>query len=544
MSAPNNIQQKKNKEIPAILLLAGQKTYGRTKSKVPIYKCVPNDPELLPMLVPYKMKSVGFTKVFSNLYVLIRIENQEDEKKEEEGTLARDKGTQMRDKGILSNVIGPTDDVNAFYEYQIICKNLNISLTALTKTLIRQKITPELIVNDAWIAKYQIQNALKKDVYTIDPAGCKDFDDAFSVYKTDNGETILTIYIANVPVILDTLNLWNQLSERVATIYLPNTKRPMLPPILSEGLCSLKAGQDRVTFAMEFSLSVCGVMTYLTHYNCLVNVRRNFVYEEKALLQNEDYQLLKRMFSNCDNSHGADCLTANSQTVDSHTIVESMMIGMNAQSAALLIQKQCGIFRTVTKKEETEITNEMSAPYDQKDSQGESDAIQKHIYNWKCMHGQYVMFNSSDTTSFHHATLNLDAYAHVTSPIRRLVDVVNMSMLCLDNMPFLFGEGCTAAWLNQLNEQMTAIRRVQNTCNLLDTITNTPFITEEEFDGHVFDENMVYIPKLNLTTKFTAPIEKQQIESGKLSAENNGKFRLFLFSDEHALYKKVRIMRI
>ena len=518
MSVSNKNQNKTQpKEIPAILLLAGQKTYGRTKSKVPIYKCVPNDPELLPMLVPYKMKTMGFTKVFSNLYVLIKPDETKEEKKDE-----------TKKEGILSNVIGPTDDVNAFYEYQIICKNLNISLTALTKILIRQKITPELIVNDAWIAKYQIRDKRNTNVYTIDPAGCKDFDDAFSIYQKNNGETILTIYIANVPVILDTLELWNQLSKRVATIYLPNTKRPMLPPILSEGLCSLKAGQDRVTFAMEFSLSVCGVMTYLTHYNCLVNVRRNFVCEEKALLQNEDYQLLKRMFSNCNNSHRADC------HVDSHEIVESMMIGMNAQSAALLIQKQCGIFRTVTKKEGLKIYDTINSP---KNDQEENDAIQKHIYNWKCMHGQYVMFNSSDTTAFHHATLNLDAYAHVTSPIRRLVDVVNMSHLCLANAPF-FNERCTAAWLNQLNEQMTAIRRVQNTCNLLDKITNTPFITDEEFDGHVFDENMVYIPKLNFTTKFTAPIETA------LDVNNKGKFRLFLFSDEHALYKKVRIMRV
>jgi len=497
MSASN-----KKKEIPAILLLAGQKTYGRTKSKVPIYKCAPNDPDIPPMLVPYNMKSMGFTKVFSNLYVLIT------QKEDKEGTIA--------------NILGPTNDANAFYEYQIICKNLNISLTNLTKTLIRLKITPELQISDAWNAKYQIRDKrnTNTEVYTIDPADCKDFDDAFSIRKeTNNNKTqvILTIYIANVRIILDTLNLWDNLSERVATIYLPNAKRPMLPPILSEGLCSLKAGQDRVTFAMDFSLEN-NTMTYLTHYNCLVNVRRNFVYEEKAMLKNKDYQMLNQMFSNCE---------------DSHDVVASMMIGMNAQSAELLIQKQCGIFRTVAKKEG--ITDD--TPYDTMDSL-KNDAIQKHIYNWKCMHGQYMMYDSSGTTSFHHATLNLDAYAHVTSPIRRLVDVINMSWLI--DMP-TFSERCTEAWLNQLNQQMKTIRRVQNTCNLLDKITNTPFIMDQEFDGHVFDENMVYIPKLNLTTKFTSQIDSNSNDS---LSSNKGKFRLFLFSDEHALYKKVRIMRI
>lgn len=493
------------KEIPAILLLAGQKTYGRTKSNVPIYRCVPNNPELSPMLVPYKMKSMGFTKVFSNLYVLVT-SNQTCE-----------------NKGTLVNVLGPTNDVNAFYEYQIICKNLNISLTNLTKTLIRKKITPELQITDAWIAKYHVRDCRNADaphVYTIDPAGCKDFDDAFSIRKDKDGNSekiILTIYIANVPVILDTLELWDQLSERTATIYLPNTKRPMLPPILSEGLCSLKAGSDRVTFAMEFSLKN-NTMTYLSHYNCLVRVQRNFVYEENALLHNKDYQLLKQTFSDA---------------VDSHEMVERMMIGMNAQSAALLIQKQRGIFRTVTKKEDSGEYDTINSP------------AQKHIYNWKCMHGQYVMYDESDTATFRHATLDLDAYAHVTSPIRRLVDVINMSWLCFSESPsyFSFENRCTAAaWLEGLNEQMKAIQSVQNTCNLLDKITNTPFITDEIFDGHVFDENMVYIPSLHLTTKFTAQMETKQ--SNEPSLTNKGKFRLFLFSDEHALYKKVRIMRV
>ena len=509
MSLFNQIQQK---EIPAILLLAGQKTYGRTAGKVPIYKCIPNNPDISPMLVPYKMKTMSFTKVFSNLYILVTFTQDEKEK---------------RDKGTLTNVIGPVDDINAFYEYQIICKNLNISLTTLTKTLIRQKITPELQVTDAWLTKYQIQNKRNTDVYTIDPAGCKDFDDAFSICKKGDNQIILTIYIANVPVILDTLNLWDQLSARVATIYLPNTKRPMLPPILSEGLCSLKAGQDRVTFAMEFSLKLGKPMVYQTHYNCLVNVRRNFVYEEKPLQQNKDYQHLKQMFSDA---------------VDSHDIVSSMMIGMNAQSAALLIEKQCGIFRTVTKKEDL-------ISYDTINSHRtrENDAIQQHIYNWKCMHGQYVMYDADDNTStFHHTTLNLDAYAHVTSPIRRLVDVVNMSWLCFCDMPFpfVFGERCTAVaiWMEQLNTQMKAIQNVQNTCNLLDKITNTPFILDEIFDGHVFDQTMVYIPGLNLTAKFTVPIEQQRIDDAIINGKS--KFRLFLFSDEHTLYKKVRIMRV
>ena len=62
--------------MPGVLLLDGNKTYGRQKNGNKIkqgkllYKCIPDDMRLPAFLVPYEIKNMGFSKVFKNLYVL------------------------------------------------------------------------------------------------------------------------------------------------------------------------------------------------------------------------------------------------------------------------------------------------------------------------------------------------------------------------------------------------------------------------------------------------------------------------------------------
>jgi exoribonuclease R len=50
---------------------------------------------------------------------------------------------------------------------------------------------------------------------------------------------------------MDVLNLWDSFSRRISTIYLPDKKRPMLPTILSDCLCSLQENVRRVAFVMD-----------------------------------------------------------------------------------------------------------------------------------------------------------------------------------------------------------------------------------------------------------------------------------------------------
>ena len=87
-------------------------------------------------------------------------------------------------------------------------------------------------------------------VFTIDPDGSVDLDDGFSIRQNDD-TTVITIHIANVYTCLDYLGLWEHMTPRVSTIYLPDDRKTMLPTALSDRICSLLEKTKRITFAME-----------------------------------------------------------------------------------------------------------------------------------------------------------------------------------------------------------------------------------------------------------------------------------------------------
>ena len=139
------------------------------------------------------------------------------------------------------------------------CKNLDISLKDFTKNA-RERIKklPSTNLIETIIKKNDIIDRRDLECYTIDNRDTIEFDDAFSIWnetRPDGKEyQTLSIYISNVAFWMEELDLWNAFSQRIATIYLPDQKRPMLPTILSECLCSLKKNEPRIVFAMDISI--------------------------------------------------------------------------------------------------------------------------------------------------------------------------------------------------------------------------------------------------------------------------------------------------
>ena len=90
----------------------------------------------------------------------------------------------------------------------------------------------------------------KKDefVFTIDSSSSNDYDDAISY---DFKENKISIYITNVALIIDYLNIWDSFTNRISSIYLPDKKRSMLPNILSECLCSLKEKSNKICYCLN-----------------------------------------------------------------------------------------------------------------------------------------------------------------------------------------------------------------------------------------------------------------------------------------------------
>lgn len=123
---------------------------------------------------------------------------------------------------------------------------------------------------------------LRKQVcFTIDPEDAKDFDDAVSLRKLDNGNMELGVHIADVShYVKEGGALDQEALARGTSVYLVDRVVPMLPEWLSNELCSLKPQVDRLAFSCIMELSPSGdVVSYriaetVIHSNC------RFSYEE------------------------------------------------------------------------------------------------------------------------------------------------------------------------------------------------------------------------------------------------------------------------
>ncbi|MEH6764251.1 MAG: ribonuclease R [Aequorivita antarctica] len=92
--------------------------------------------------------------------------------------------------------------------------------------------------------------------FTIDPKDAKDFDDALSFEKLDNGNYEIGIHIADVSHYLTPGNeLDDEAYERATSVYLVDRVVPMLPEILSNNACSLRPNEEKYTFSAVFEIN-------------------------------------------------------------------------------------------------------------------------------------------------------------------------------------------------------------------------------------------------------------------------------------------------
>ena len=507
-----------------ILLLEQNKTYGRTQNKKQrlLYKCIPDDRHLPAFLIPYEIK-LGFQKQQKNKYVVFKF----------------DHWTQQHPQGILMETIGDTDQLANFYEYQLYCKSLHISLTDFnnkTKEEIQKKTQEEYIQQILENPDFYIEDRRHvRNIMTIDPEYSTDFDDAFSIENLDksldkSNQYKISVYIANVYVWLETLQLWKSFSNRISTIYLPDRKRPMLPTILSDSLCSLQEGVTRFAFAVDFFIDKTTldiIQTEFHHVAIIVN--QNYRYEEyKLLYDTPDYRLLFEITAKLDKT-----------VTDSHDVVSYWMVKMNATCGEALAERQIGIFRQATfhKKEENPI-----ATLDPK--------VQRVIHMWNNIAGQYILYDNQ--TDISHEALKLKNYIHITSPIRRLVDLLNhlwlaISMKLIENL----SEDSTNflnKWLRDIdyiNSSIRSIRKIQTDCEVLHRCFTDPTIMEKTHKGVLFDKiqkndqsfvYMVYLTELKLLSRLKS---YQEFENYLEMS-----FHIYLFDEEHSMKKKIRVQPV
>ena len=117
--------------------------------------------------------------------------------------------------------------------------------------------------------------------FTIDPKDAKDFDDALSIRKLPNGNFEVGVHIADVTHYVRPGSLLDkEASSRATSVYLVDRVVPMLPEHLSNGICSLRPDEDKLTFSCVFEMTHEAKVLNSKIARTVTRSNRRFTYEE------------------------------------------------------------------------------------------------------------------------------------------------------------------------------------------------------------------------------------------------------------------------
>ncbi len=132
---------------------------------------------------------------------------------------------------------------------------------------------------------------------TIDPDDAKDFDDALSLETSPDGAVRIGVHIADVGAYVKPgTALDREAQHRGNSTYLVGTVVPMLPFKLSNGLCSLKEAEDRLTKSVFFTFNKQGQLVDTGYANTVIRSRKRLTYRQAyALLKEDDPAKIRRL---------------------------------------------------------------------------------------------------------------------------------------------------------------------------------------------------------------------------------------------------------
>lgn len=179
-----------------------------------------------------------------------------------------------------------------------------VDMLSLIKEYNLPSTFPEQVVEEAKkcgnkVDKKDIPNRVdcRDDIiFTIDGEDAKDLDDAIRVIKLENGNYKLDVHIADVSYYVREGSLLDREAQiRGTSIYMLNRVIPMLPRELSNGICSLNAGEDRFTLSCSMEIDSKGKMISVEVYKGIINVTERMSYKNvQKVLDKSDKEVLKK----------------------------------------------------------------------------------------------------------------------------------------------------------------------------------------------------------------------------------------------------------
>ena len=178
--------------------------------------------------------------------------------------------------GEVIRVFGPAGEHEA--EINSIMAEFNLPFEFPERVEEEANDIPEVISHEEIARRRDFRNVT---TFTIDPADAKDFDDALSIVQLENGNWEIGVHIADVTHYVHPKSmLEKEAFHRATSVYLVDRTIPMIPEKLSNGLCSLRPNEDKLTFSAVFELDENAQIRQQWIGKTIIHSDRRFSYEE------------------------------------------------------------------------------------------------------------------------------------------------------------------------------------------------------------------------------------------------------------------------
>jgi len=272
-------------------------------------------------------------------------------------------------------------------------------------------------------------------IFTIDGQSTLDFDDALSIER--NGDLYrVGVHIIDVGYYV---KKWDVIDadavSRGTSIYMPDLKIPMLPPLLSEGICSLKAGSNRPAISILIQMTRFAEVLDYQIFPSIINVSRQLSYSEanriaetdegiKILYQLAGYFREKRLKAGAiqislpeitlfmNDNHEIDLIRTDRETPSRMLVAEMMILANHLMAQYLAEHHLPAIFRSQPAPKNRFLKNDEEAT----------------LFD-NCLQRKFLSRLVINTVPEHHSGLGLSAYVTATSPIRKYFDLATQRQI-------------------------------------------------------------------------------------------------------------------
>ena len=303
---------------------------------------------------------------------------------------------------------------------------------------------------------------------TIDGQSTQDFDDAISIQNLDD-HYLVGVHIVDVahfvakgdPIDVEAL-------RRGSSIYMPDQKIPMLPPVLAEGLCSLKEGQLRPAISTLIKVSPIGDILSYDVMASMVRIRHQRTYYDVNLLSEEDPDIIRlkeiaARFREQRLDQGAVQISLPDINIWRDEEGQVGVSKINRESPARMLVTELMIManwltaRFLRDSGVPAIFRSQPDPKSRLYQRNEGTLFQ----NW--MQRRQLSRFVLDIKSDRHSGLGIDAYLTATSPIRKYSDLVSQRQIrAVLGLEEPYSEEDISQIMQRLEQPMGAVSRIQH----------------------------------------------------------------------------------